>query len=1034
MRANRGRTAASLIVLTLLASVLAAPGTALADTDWLDAQTPVDAALAWSRFVYADGSAAHAVLGRDDVFADNLTSGLIQGVHEAPLLLTASHRLDRDVATELARLGVQTVHVLGGVKAISAAVTDELHSLGFTTRRLEGGSRIETAIAIARAYTTTPTAAILARAFSDGSDESRGFADSLASGAWAAEEGYPILLTPTATVPGSVIDYLRSSTITRVFIVGGAAAIGSGIEAELRALGYQVTRIAGTSRVETALAIATERRIPTARQAERVVLVEGQSPHAWAGGFAAAGYAAARGAIVLTTGGALPDATRAFLEAGSAPLVCAPFIDAGICDEAAVALGQAGGSSGTLPSSGITITPTQRVFTSVSVSSGSGGATLGQRVFTATVAAGIATVNIALFPTANLTIGGGQVTFAESPAGQAAGLAQTIGAITHVNGVDVTDARIQTNVTVPDNREVTFTINAFGSIEAGDVTPVVYVPTSSVDTALPTSGGRPVKSYGLGGSTRWLPQQGANGDSSLGAVAEVDRTNKYVITGEAEAARTYYWDANDTYRINSEQVTMLEFEQRLAANERLTKSNYQQDRAKVSIFDITTNYPTPPTVSASTPGAEATVRVSVTPGLPTYDQMVTSDKFRILRAARTAGNSCDATATYAATWTQVAERSKSQDVTSGSPFVYSDTNVPAGCWRYAATVVSGSDVSEVATTYGYAQIGLISTNTSVTDSAPVNGILETGDFFTVTFDKAPSIAAGTVLTLADDDGTRMSLSCGTNAACSASGQSITVTVTGAPELIAPGSSAGLAITGGSTSIVSVTGAPNALQAWNLAESGRFIASRKRVFGTANPTNSVLASAPGGMSVASGVNSLITIAGSNEIQTIPALTGATEGTTFTLAIDTTVLNVGPLSYDADANTIRDAFATAYGSQVVTVSGGPIHQAAVQLQFIGDLAGQNVGLFVIDTDTLNISPPVVLETQPGVDLVNLAPGDVVQVFDVHGLALGPPRTIAVNTTPNFNTISLTRALSPGDAVNIVAIKGDGRPSQTLRTTAS
>lgn len=1047
MTTSRGlrRRAMALLIAALLPSLLVAPAVAdHAGAHFLDAQTPVDAALEWSQFTYADGSAAHAVLGRDDVFADNLASGLMQGVLKAPLLLTAPHRLDPDVTAELKRLGARTVHVLGGEKAMSPAITDELKRQGFVVRRLAGGSRIETAVALAKQHASNPTAAILARAFSDGTDESRGFADSLAAGAWAAEEAYPVLLTPTGELPASVADYLRSSTITRVFIVGGSAAIGPEIEAELAAMGYQVTRISGVSRVETALAIATERRIPSARQAERIVVVEGQSPIAWAGGFAAAGYAANRGAVVLSTDGSLPEATRAFLEGGSAPLVCAPFLTSEICDAAADELGH-DPASNPLPSNGVTIAPSERTLQVVSSSGSGASATSGVREYTATVAPGVSSVNIALLPSGNVKITGGAVTFTEGPTGQAAALGQTVGAITHVNEVDVTDSRIQANIAVPESREVTFTLNAFGSLEAGDVTPVVYEPVSSSDPALPTAGGAPTRVYGVAGSLRWLPLHGANATTSLGKVVEVDKARKFLITGTGEAARIYYWDANDTFRINSEAVSMLAFEQRLAPAERLSRSNYQQDATKVSVFDITTNYPTPPDVSTRTPGADATVRVSVTPGQPTFQAMATGDKFRILRAARTAGSTCDAAATYATTWTTVAERTKSQDAINGEPFEFNDTNVPGGCWRYAAQVIAGPDVSEVSDTYGYAQIGTISTNSTMTPRAGTDGLLASGDAFQFNFDKAMIVSAGTVFNLVDADGTKGTVTCGTNATCSPavqSGLAVTVTMTGPPVISVVGGTAGLGYQSPSfLAVTGVSGAPNALQVWNLAESGRLLSGRSRIVMTSpnSNRNTVLGTVPGGMAVASGTSGLIIVAGSDEVWTIspPVRTDGSlvNGGDYTLRVgaDTATASL-PIS--ATATQIRDAFTAVYGHQVVNVSGGPLSTAAIRVEFTGGLAGQNLDPLVVDSSTLTPMPDTltVTETQPGVPLVDLAVGDVLHVFDLHGLPIATPRTITLSPTLNGNSITLNRALAAGEEIIVLAIKTNGVPSRSVRLTAA
>ncbi|MGI9017078.1 MAG: cell wall-binding repeat-containing protein, partial [Euzebya sp.] len=210
-------------LLALVAALIPLSGASAAHltgvTD-LDATNNVDAALEWStKGAFPMGGLAsgardpqYVLIGRDDIFPDNLASGALQGA-EGPLLLTDTDELDQRVIDEIDRLGVDEAIILGDEAAISADVEAELNDLLSDVSRLGGETRIETAIEVTAE--SGATTAILARAFGDGSQS---FADSLAAGAWAAADGFGVLLTQTEVLTGNTADYLASGDIDQVII------------------------------------------------------------------------------------------------------------------------------------------------------------------------------------------------------------------------------------------------------------------------------------------------------------------------------------------------------------------------------------------------------------------------------------------------------------------------------------------------------------------------------------------------------------------------------------------------------------------------------------------------------------------------------------------------------------------------------------------------------------------------------------------------------------------------------------------------
>lgn len=301
----------------------------------LQGATPVEAAVSFSRAAFPDG-ALEAALGRDDNFADSLASGVLQ--NNAPLLLTPTASLAPATSSELKRLGVKTVHILGGHAAVSPAVEQQLVASGYAVRRHRGATRIDTAVEIARAIVPSASEVLIARAFGSGEDATQAFADSLAAGAWSASSGSPVLLTETEKLSTSTQTYLQSNKPTRAYVVGGTSAVSDVVLTQIRALGIEAERVSGPTRFDTAIEINKRRGISGVTDTDEVVLLEGQAAGAWAPGFASAAYAAVeRAPVLLASGTTLPAPTSAYLDAGTRELalLCAPQLAAEACDAAA---------------------------------------------------------------------------------------------------------------------------------------------------------------------------------------------------------------------------------------------------------------------------------------------------------------------------------------------------------------------------------------------------------------------------------------------------------------------------------------------------------------------------------------------------------------------------------------------------------------------------------------------------------------------------------------------------------------------------
>jgi SpoIID/LytB domain protein len=283
----------------------------IADTD----RYATAAAIAKSTFP----SAGTALLARGDgpdSFADGLAANYLGGVQSAPTLLAKADELPAVTLQALKDLGVKTVHLLGGTGALSANVESALQSNGFTVDRISGDDRYATAAAVARAGGTgsigtidsQPTAVL---------SSGRSYPDALAAGGIVYALHYPQLLSEPGALPAATASALKDLGIKHVIITGGTGALSTGVDDAVKALGITTERIAGATRYETAvnLATATINRLFASNQVD---VATGESfPDALTGGSHAG---RTRSLVLLTQRSAVPSATCSFLQARGASI------------------------------------------------------------------------------------------------------------------------------------------------------------------------------------------------------------------------------------------------------------------------------------------------------------------------------------------------------------------------------------------------------------------------------------------------------------------------------------------------------------------------------------------------------------------------------------------------------------------------------------------------------------------------------------------------------------------------------------------
>lgn len=158
---------------------------------------------------------------------------------------------------------VSTTATVNNIPALSVSHQVVISSEPTGVNRFEGLSRYGTGVAVSEAaFGTDGSASAVVLARGDA------FADALAGIPLAKAKNGPLLLTQggpdaaalTPVVKDELTRVLPADGQHTVYILGGVGAVSQAVENQVTGLGYQVVRLWGQSRYDTALAVATDPR------------------------------------------------------------------------------------------------------------------------------------------------------------------------------------------------------------------------------------------------------------------------------------------------------------------------------------------------------------------------------------------------------------------------------------------------------------------------------------------------------------------------------------------------------------------------------------------------------------------------------------------------------------------------------------------------------------------------------------------------------------------------------------------------------
>ena len=191
------------------------------------------------------------ILTSSDKMVDSLASSPYGVGIKAPTLLVDKDSISKEVLSEIKRLNPSKIIIAGGKLSISEKVENQIKQLGIKQQRISGHDRFETAVKLGeqvRANSDNKKEIILVNGFNN--------IDALTAGSLAAKLNIPVLLTENGQLNKTTEKAIKDWGIEKVTIIGGKTQVSEAIKVKLQESKITVERLAGRTRVDTALEVA----------------------------------------------------------------------------------------------------------------------------------------------------------------------------------------------------------------------------------------------------------------------------------------------------------------------------------------------------------------------------------------------------------------------------------------------------------------------------------------------------------------------------------------------------------------------------------------------------------------------------------------------------------------------------------------------------------------------------------------------------------------------------------------------------------
>lgn len=181
----------------------------------------------------------YAILTSGENYPDALSAAPLAKKYNCPIILTSKYSLSNDIMSELKRLNVKEVFILGGSGVISNDIDSQLSYVNIKVTRLAGIDRYETSSKIAENLGTQDEIFIVS-----GED----FADALSAAPIASIKNVPILLSPKDNLNKNIANFIKGKNIYKSYVVGNTNSLSQNVFNSVANLNAE--RIDGTDKYD----------------------------------------------------------------------------------------------------------------------------------------------------------------------------------------------------------------------------------------------------------------------------------------------------------------------------------------------------------------------------------------------------------------------------------------------------------------------------------------------------------------------------------------------------------------------------------------------------------------------------------------------------------------------------------------------------------------------------------------------------------------------------------------------------------------
>lgn len=237
---------AAAVVLMTMATFTAPAQAKLPEVTRIAGQDRYDTTVKIRHQILGDAKTVYVASGQSPV--DALSAAPVAAQNGAAIILSEAQSLPAVTASSLRENRVEHSFVIGGDRTLSPQVKNQVDTFSrYPSQRVAGVNRYDTAARLSTGGFSKADTVYLASGVAPH--------DALSASVLAAHKGAPLLLTEVDSVPSVTVDALKTLSAKRVVIVGGEAVVRESVEKSLAELGIQPTRLGGSNRYETALAV-----------------------------------------------------------------------------------------------------------------------------------------------------------------------------------------------------------------------------------------------------------------------------------------------------------------------------------------------------------------------------------------------------------------------------------------------------------------------------------------------------------------------------------------------------------------------------------------------------------------------------------------------------------------------------------------------------------------------------------------------------------------------------------------------------------